>query len=207
MIPDVIKNNIFWILTNTAVSISQFRLKRLQSLRQLVNTTAASNDLSFSKLSSNMQHVLKGKKLEAFRALLQQADYPDTQIIDDILSGLALTGPLPLSGVYPRKLRSATITSCQLRGGSKWTRRGLIAKVKSSGDDLVDQHVWNEALEEKNQGWLSGPFTEDQLCARFPDGFVASRRFGLKQGPSKIRSIDDFSESLVNASVSTFEKN
>lgn len=204
-LPDILKRNVFWILTNSHLSIAKFRLNQIQALRTLVANTAALDEKLFAGLSDNMKFVLEGKRLSALRLILQRADYPDIQIIDDIVAGLALTGPLPISGVYPRKLRSASITAAQLKCGAKWTRKGLIARVKSSGDLEVDARVWSEALEEKEKGWLSGPFSEAELITKFGGEFVASRRFGLSQGP-KVRSIDDFSESLVNSSVSTFEK-
>ena len=139
------------------------------------------------------------------RIILQQADYDDVAIVDEIISGIPLLGPYPKSHIFPPKLRPASITVEQLRSGSKWMRRGILPKIQSSGDKQVDDQVWLEALEERDKTWLSGPWSEEQLHERFPDGFVVSRRFGLKQG-GKIRSIDDFSESLVNSSISTYEQ-
>ena len=170
-----------------------------------MNATSESDERIFNLMSADMQKVLKGKRLSALRTILQQIDYPDVSIVDDIIKGLALTGPVPISGVYPGKLRTASITTQQLRDGSKWTRKGMVARVRSSGDKEIDEKLWEEALEEKAKGWLDGPFDEEQLLHKFAGEFVVSRRFGLRQG-KKIRAIDDFSESLVNASILTAEK-
>ena len=204
-VPDVLKRNAFWILTTSAVEISKFRLQRLQTLREIVDSTKEADRGVFETMSGEMQNVLIGKRLSALRLLLQHCGYPDVQVIDDIIKGLALTGTLPSSGVYPEKLRPATITVEQLRNGARWTRRGLLERVLSSGDPELDETIWKEAIEEKDKGWLDGPYSEEQLLELLKGEFVVSRRFGLRQGP-KCRAIDDFSESLVNASVLTTEK-
>eukprot|EP00971_Amphidinium_carterae_P097782 1934794-Amphidinium_carterae.1 len=59
--------------------------------------------------------------------------------------------------------------------------------------------------EEVKRGWIEGPFSLDDLHARFPEGYVLSRRFGLKQR-EKVRLIDDLSESGVNSAFSYFNK-
>lgn len=204
-LPDILKKNIFWALTTTASEINAFRLNQLKLLRQLVHNTAEPDAAIFRTMSPQNRVILQGKKFSALRIILQQADYDDVAIVDEIIAGIPLVGPYPKSHIFPPKLRSASITVDQLRSGSKWMRRGIIPKIQSSGDTVVDEKVWLEALEERDKGWLSGPFTESQLQEKFPEGFVVSRRFGLKQA-GKIRSIDDFSESLVNSAISTFEQ-
>ena len=53
-------------------------------------------------------------------------------------------------------------------------------------------------------GWVSGQSPED-LTSTLGPSWVPSRRFGVVQG-SRIRPIDDFSESLVNHVVTCCEK-
>ena len=47
--------------------------------------------------------------------------------------------------------------------------------------------------------------TEAQLDAKYNKYWIQSRRFGVRQG-QKIRAVDDFSDFLVNATVSSTEK-
>ena len=64
-------------------------------------------------------------------------------------------------------------------------------------------------LEERDRGWLKGPYK----LADLPSGSVLTRRFGVKQSTTladgtrtfKTRPIDDYSESLVNATNSSCE--
>lgn len=204
-LPDIVKRNIFWILTSTPLQRAKHRLDRLISLKKLVADTGKADEALFDKMCPETRKVLKGKKLSALRILLQQADYPDVGIVDEIAEGFPLTGVCRKSGVFPHKLRPATITVTQLKRGSKYTRKGLLAKVSSSGDPEIDSTIWQETMSELDQGWLSGPFSEDELANRFNEEFVLSRRFGIRQ-KNKIRCIDDFSESLVNSAISTFDK-
>ena len=57
--------------------------------------------------------------------------------------------------------------------------------------------VWTKTLEKVQTGSLVGP-------AEVPSRYPLSRRFGIKQG-QKVRCIDDFSRSSVNACVQTVE--
>jgi hypothetical protein len=52
---------------------------------------------------------------------------------------------------------------------------------------------------------MDGPLSEDQISAEVGPLWNVSRRFPVSQG-TKIRAIDDFSESFVNASFGSHEK-
>eukprot|EP00971_Amphidinium_carterae_P149546 2965207-Amphidinium_carterae.1 len=80
-----------------------------------------------------------------------------------------------------------------------------MGKSEKQSDSEVDEAVWAMCDEEVKRGWIEGPFTLAELQSRFPDGFVVSRRFGLKQR-EKVRLIDDMTESGVNSTFSSFNK-
>ena len=50
------------------------------------------------------------------------------------------------------------------------------------------------------RGWLHGPYTEQELG----DDYTVTRRFGVRQG-SKVRPIDNYTESLVSQTTSAGE--
>ena len=203
--PDIVKRNLFWQLTTSREDVAKFRLGQLRKLRTLLPTFEAKEVSIRARCSPQMLKVLEGKKLELLRYILQQADYPDIQVVDDVLNGMPLVGPMPGSGVFPRKVRAAQITPQQLRSSSRWTRAAILGKVRSSNDASVDQAVWAETLLEIDKGWLTGPYNQDQVNLLLGNDWIASRRFGIRQG-DKIRTIDDYSESQANSSVSMFEK-
>ena len=203
--PDVTKRNLFWMLTSSPKTVAEFRLLQLQKLRSMVPKFEELDNKLKERCSPQMLCVLKGKRLELLREILVQADYPDLQIVSDIANGLPVVGPMPGSGVFPEKVRAASITPQQLRSSSKWTRAAILSKVRASKDPAVDQAVWDESLKEEANGWTSGPFSEEQITAQLGELWIASRRFGLKQG-TKVRAIDDYTESQANSTVSMFEK-
>eukprot|EP00971_Amphidinium_carterae_P052294 1029412-Amphidinium_carterae.1 len=72
---------------------------------------------------------------------------------------------------------------------------GLATKVKPTGDDELDKHLWRSTCAEFEKGWLLGPFAFiDQLKRAVCDVPVLNRPFAIRQG-DKIRAIDDLSES------------
>ena len=188
--PDIVKRNLFWQLTTSKCDVAKFRLGQLQKLRALIPSFEAKEVANRARCSLQMVKVLEGKKLELLRYLLQQSSYPDTQVVDDILNGMPLVGVMPGSGVFPPKVRAAQITPQQLRSSSRWTRAAILAKVRPSNDDSVDQAVWAETLLEIDKGWLTGPYRQEQVSLLLGNDWIASRRFGLRQN-DKIRMIDD----------------
>jgi hypothetical protein len=203
--PDVTKKNIFWLLTTSAHEVAKFRLQQLLKLKSLVHSLESEELATRSSLSPQTQKVLEGKQFLALRSLLAEAGYPDLEAVDESLKGIQVTGPIPISGIFPRKLRAATLTSKQLREASGWTRSGAFFKIRPSSTPDLDNKVWSETIKERDNGWMSGPFTLEEVEQRLGKQFVITRRFGVIQG-GKVRPIDDFSENCINDTISSFEK-
>ena len=89
----------------------------------------------------------------------------------------------------------------ELSAGASMAREACRLSTKSSGCEETDSFFWLKTLEERDKGWLVGPLDRHDLD---PDT-VVSRRFPLRQG-SKIRPIDDYSMSSVNATVGMSEQ-
>ena len=81
--------------------------------------------------------------------------------------------------------------------------------TKKVVDRDISSEVYKITMEERDKGWLRGPFELGDL----PDKAILTRRFGVKQSTTlsdgsrtmKVRPIDDYSESLVNATNSCGE--
>ena len=93
--------------------------------------------------------------------------------------------------MHPADLVSATARA----------REALKLSLGSSGDEVHDIRLWEKTMEEVSKGWLIGPYAWEDLG----DHDVVSHRFPLVQG-SKLRPIDDYSRSGVNACVTTLEQ-
>eukprot|EP00439_Symbiodinium_sp_Y106_P061728 s4522_g9.t1 len=88
-------------------------------------------------------------------------------------------------------------------GGDAMAVQGQLKNATKTCRDLdVAAEVYRLTVEERDRGWLTGPFTLQDV----PATAVVTCRFGVKQGMTtssseavaKIRPIDDFTESLAN---------
>lgn len=73
--------------------------------------------------------------------------------------------------------------------------------TRSSGDLVTDGQLWGKTLAEVDAGWLSASHPWEDL----EEEASVSRRFPLVQS-TKIRPIDDYSQSQVNSTVTLHEK-
>ncbi|CAE7558779.1 unnamed protein product, partial [Symbiodinium sp. CCMP2456] len=170
-----------------------------------------------------LEHGVKGVEqkrravLEHYKALerslhdeeqqmLIDAGVPDENLFNDMVNGFRLTGTLEPSGLFPPKFKPAVISVAELKRSAAWSKHLIEGACrKASRDPDVARAVWKESLEQVGKGWLSGPFTWDQMDEKYGGAWVASKRFGVTQG-DKVRAVDDLSQFQVNASVTETEK-
>ena len=153
-----------------------------------------------ASMPEHLRKILSPKRLLVFREMLAELGYPDLGVFDEIACGTGLAGSVPDSGLFEKVFRPCEITEEQLKSGAEHNRKSIFYSCRGSGDQDVDKVVYEKTIEEVNSGWLRGPFE----IASLPSDAIINRRFGLKQ-PNKVRLIDDFSGSLVNSTVQSFE--
>ena len=153
------------------------------------------------KMDLHVQQVLAGKRIAVFKKLLMDIEHPDTKIADEMAGGFPLCGWLPSSGAFPSKLRAPEIPENFLWKMARSISSRSIAATTSSGSEEADDKLWRATLDEVQDGFLDGPFSVDDL----PKGCVVSPRFGLQQ-KNKLRPIDNFSASQVNAATGLQDK-
>ena len=145
-------------------------------------------------------NILMPKRLLLWKEILQDVGYPDQGVVQELIGGTELVGEVPPFGIFEKTFKTAQMTVDQLRASSGSVRHQQFFKCCSSGDEEIDELVYNKSLEEVSLGWASGPWKLQEL----PKDSVVSRRFGLRQ-PGKIRLIDDLSGSHVNRTVQCSE--
>jgi hypothetical protein len=106
---------------------------------------------------------------------------------------------------YEPNLPKSTVN--QLQATTELNNVSLLKRTRSTGKTDVDQKLWDMALEERDNGWLIGPFYSTEELLPYTQGIQPhiSRRFPLDQG-SKIRPIDDYAESSINLCHGRFDK-
>ena len=134
--------------------------------------------------------------------MLEEQNYPDMGVFDEIAKGTGLTGTVPDSGIFEKAFRPlCEITEDFLKGNATQNRKAIFHATRSWGDEEVDEVVYTKTLEEVSvlDGW-----SDQSTSNHFQKKLSSCMRFGLRQ-PNKIRLIDNFSGSHVNSTVQSFE--
>eukprot|EP00435_Cladocopium_sp_Y103_P062520 s739_g24.t1 len=197
---------ILFIRDHTASEVALFRTQQLKRfINRASELTAAEAKLKDS-LDIDVRIVLQGKRLLLFEEMAEEAGVGDAGLFQELITGFSLTGEMPESKQFPAKLKPALISVQQLKESSVWAKKMIFASCRRmESDPEVARAVYDETMQQLQDGWVKGPFSEAQLDAKYKGCWIPSKRFGVRQG-TKIRAVDDFSEFLINASVSSTEK-
>ena len=151
-------------------------------------------------MSARLSDAVKCKRLAVFEAMLHECEFPDAGVLDELKDGADLVGSVPRTGMLPTKFKPALLTLSGLASLAAKMRSVVQFSTGSSGDQEIDNAVYEQTLQEVQCGWLSGPLIWSDVDTSWP----VRKRFGLKQ-KHKVRLIDDFTASGVNDAVTSFE--
>ena len=186
--------------------VAEFRSKQLKRFLERAKALQEPERTLQDSLDPDVRKVLKGKRLLLFKEMAEEAKVGDKLLFDELTSGFRLTGTMPESSQFPAKLKPAAISVQQLRESAVWAKKMIFASCKRVGKDLeIAKAVHEETLQQLDDGWVNGPFSFEQLDRKYDGCWIPSKRFGVRQG-KKVRAVDDFSEFLINASVTSTEK-
>ena len=179
-----------------SVEVRKRRLQWAKWLSGLVRRTAKDERCVQAQRSGHLQQIYQKK-----RFLLLEACYPDAKVASEASAGFPLVGWCPASGVFERKMRIPELHVSELGMMLDSVTRRTLSSIKPSGDESLDLEVWGITLEEAQAGFITQPVPATEL----PAGSCLSPRFGKKQG-QKVRPIDNFSASMINATVGLPER-
>ncbi|CAL1135587.1 unnamed protein product [Cladocopium goreaui] len=190
----------------TEAQVAEFRTKNLRYYTKLAVDLMEDERALRACMDPQVNEVLRGKRLKLFQQMCADAGVADETLFEELTAGVRLTGPMQASGQFPRRIKPASITVQQLRESSVWAKKMIYSSCKRvSSDPEIALAVFQETQQQLSDGWVKGPFTMQQMDERFGGCWIPSKRFGVRQG-GKVRAVDDFSEFLVNASVTSTEK-
>ena len=199
-LPAALREAIDFLEMHTAKQVTAHRLGELKHWLSRARELAEEEALFHASLPKSLKEILAPKRLLLWKEMLVHYGYPDGDVFSEVTEGIELSGAAPHVASFDPCFKPAKITEDELDSTARAGRAGLLASVRSSGDDFIDKEVFSKTQEELECGWLDGPFSASEL----PDNAVVSRRFGIKQGSGeklKVRLIDDFSASGVNSTV------
>ncbi|CAE7214389.1 unnamed protein product, partial [Symbiodinium sp. CCMP2456] len=149
-------------------------------------------------LAPHVSQSLAPKKLLLWKELMEAFEYPDVDVFNEVTQGVLLTGPTPVTGIFPPVFWPPNRSDKDLSVWAPELRERILDRVRPQGDEDVVVH--RKTVEEREMKWARGPVARETLEL---DALV-SRRFGLKQG-AKVRLVDDMSASGVNELVTVHE--
>lgn len=201
-----IYDNIFWILISGPLEVARFREQQVAELRLVIHRTKSEEEKLHEKISSELQALLRPKNFTLMKYLMMKMDYKDTKLLDRMMEGFSLSGKLEESYVFEKRVSSNPhpVPKEEAATAARLMRSSVIKAMGPSADSAMDTAISEATKKEKENGWLKGPFTPEELTARHGDMWMLARRFGLLQS-GKYRPIDDFSEFGQNSTMSTNE--
>ncbi len=150
-------------------------------------------------MEPHSEAVLEGKRLLLFGEMLSDISYPDVHLMKDMCAGFKVAGWLRDSGCFEKLPKQPSLTVDGLIAMSRGLNHTVVSRAPSLENDELVKAAWDETQSELERKWIwhddSGNF----------DGFSLTHRFGLQQ-KKKVRVIDNFKTSGVNATCGTLEK-
>ena len=198
--PDEMEMVVKHCLDKNPAILSQDRTEEIKRWIHLKKSLGPEESLIKEKMSARRKDILGSKNLALFEHLLKDAGHGDVDLVNQLADGFDLTGSLPESNVFSRKVRPASMSCGDPRRIADLSRESMLQLVKSSGDAELDSQLYAATMKEVSKGFLVGPIDP----AALPAGSTLTRRFGVFQ-KSKTRPIDDYKASFVNSSVSQTE--
>ena len=118
----------------------------------------------------------------------------------EFTTGIPRTGEAEVTGLWPKKFKPASLTAADLATVADAQRPMLTYRSFEFMDEDILTAVWTQTLKEVAAGELILPLE----LAQVPSAYLLSKRFGIRQS-SKIRCVDDFTQSSINACAQTCE--
>ena len=184
-----------------SVEVRKRRLQWANWLSGLVRRTAKDERCVHAQRSDHLQQIYQKKRFLLLETCLNEAGYPDAKVASEASAGFPLVGWCPASGVFERKMRIPELHVSELGVMLASVTKRTLSSIKPSGDESLDLEVWRITLDEARAGFITQPVP----AAELPAGSCVSPRFGIKQG-MKVRPIDNFSASMINATVGLPER-
>ena len=100
----------------------------------------------------HLQSLLHNKRLALWQEMLDFYEYPDKELVRDIILGFPITGWLPDSQVFPKDYKPPSMSVQTLHSLSKGLNERVKAKLGGSNADFLEDATWEETEKELQEG-------------------------------------------------------
>ena len=178
VLPCALEEAIKWNLRSTPKHLCQTMLQTLSEWSTLAKDLQKEEQNIHAALPDHARVILQGKRILLWKTLLERYNYDDMEVVDELLKGVDLVGPVGQVPSMTSAFKPATKSVGELKEGAKASRDATLAGMRSGGDGEIDAEVYRKTLDEKADGWICGPIKQEDL----PEHAVVNRRFGIRQG-------------------------
>eukprot|EP00435_Cladocopium_sp_Y103_P006698 s4577_g2.t1 len=200
--------SISFILEKGPSAVAAFRAEKLRHYLRRGKELQVEEALLHQQMEPSIQKVMCSKRLLLFKEMLSDAGVNDPNLFSEMCSGFKLVGDLLPSGQFQQQWKPAVLGVEQLKQTAVYSQKAVVASCKRVLEDPdIARAVWDETMEQAapDKAWVKGPFSAAEVTKAHGSHWVPSRRFGVRQG-GKVRAVDDFSQFLVNSTVTSHEK-
>ena len=150
-------------------------------------------------MPKHIKEIMKGKRFALWGKILSDLNYPDTDLVQDMVRGFPLSRWMPRSNVFPHEVRHPKITMEALHDSLELFNLKVKQQMSIRQESQLEEDTWEETMKELEKGWI----WRDESTSW--EGKCVARRFGIHQG-GKTRVIDDCSVCGLNQTVGLREK-
>ena len=205
-VPEVLARNIAKVLNDGPKLTNARRKLEVLKIKKRALQLQHEEEQLHASMDPEMAMLMKGKNLLLWKELMEQTGVDDPTLFEECVSGFRLVGQAQASPQFPYGFVPMQQTPEELQRKAIWLRKANTSKCRSTGRNELDELVWKQTLEERDLGWLKGPFDENEIDALVGSSqWLATRRFPLEQ-KDKTRLIDDALASGLNSAYGTSNK-
>ena len=200
-VPTVLKDCIDQLARMSAADVAAHRCRKLRLWLDWARELQADEASCKAAMSPERRSILAPKRLKLLARIIEVEGFPDVSLAAELERGFDLVGSMPISHHLPPKFKPAGLSVDALSASAKRAREAVRRSTRSSGDPAMDKALWEKTLVEVSKGWMVGPIAWESLV----NDEVVSKRFPIQQG-QKVRPIDDYTMSSINATVTQWEQ-
>ena len=113
-LPEVLKQAVQSHKNQTSIARIRKRTVAMRDWVKRADSLKSQEHELKSSLDPHAKHILSHKKILLWKSLLEEPNYPDMAVVDELLEGTKLIGETDTTGLWPAKFVPATISKIEL---------------------------------------------------------------------------------------------